>query len=96
VRYEDLTARPEATESSVLEFLGLTRYRPGLPGRAAETASAAPPSGLTGTGLPDASTEPMPVDLLPAPLMDRVNDLHAQLGYPAIARAPVPSPAGPG
>jgi hypothetical protein len=82
VRHEDLTAGPEATTSLILEFLGLTGYQPGLPGRPAETGDTAMPAGLPGT----AAEQQIPLELIPAALLNRVNGLHAQLGYPALVR----------
>jgi hypothetical protein len=74
VRHEDLTATTAATTTSIVRFTGLTEHEPALPDLSAQA--------MDGT-----ADEPrIPVELLPAPLLDRINDLHAALGYPALAR----------
>jgi hypothetical protein len=40
------------------------------------------PAGLPGT----AAEQQIPLELIPAALLNRVNGLHAQLGYPALVR----------
>jgi Sulfotransferase family len=81
VRHEDLTASPAAATSAVAGFLGLDERQPGLRAAAQDLDPA--------TGAPGADTgdgaEPIPAGLIPAPMLDRINGLHARLGYPALA-----------
>jgi protein-tyrosine sulfotransferase len=81
VRQEDLTASPAATTSSILQFLDLPSYQADLPGLAAET-----PDMTAAADLPGAGAAQIPLELIPAPMLDRVNGLHARLGYPALTR----------
>jgi protein-tyrosine sulfotransferase len=84
VRYEDLTASPDRSTQSLLNFLGLAPDHPGLPGQPpAGEPGADPPPGLSGSD----SGLSIPLELIPAPMLERVNDLQTQLGYPAL-RAP--------
>jgi Sulfotransferase family len=88
VRHEDLTASPEATTSSILEFLGLPGHQPDRLGQSAEATGETAQAELPGAG----AVQQIPLELIPAPMLERVNDLHAQLGYPALMRPPDPQP----
>jgi protein-tyrosine sulfotransferase len=77
VRHEDLMADAAAVTTSVVRFLGLDGHQPGLPAAARDPGPAVGASGLgAGDG---AGTERIPVGLIPAPMLDRVNGLHARL-----------------
>lgn len=87
VRQEDLAASPAATTSSILDFLSLTGYHADLPEPPAQSQDAPGSAGPSG-----AAAEPqIPLELLPATMLDRINGLHARLGYPALAREPQPA-----
>ena len=87
VRQEDLAASPAATTSSILAFLSLTGYHADLPEPPAQSQDAPGSAGPSG-----AAAEPqIPLELLPATMLDRINGLHARLGYPALAREPQPT-----
>jgi protein-tyrosine sulfotransferase len=87
VRQEDLTASPAATTSSILDFLSLTGYRADLPEPPAEGLDAPTSAGQSGA----AAEQQIPLELLPAMMLDRINSLHARLGYPALTRDPQPA-----
>jgi hypothetical protein len=81
IRHEDLVTN--AAAHSIIQFLGLTEHQSdllGLPAEAQETAAtdALPVSGCPGDGR-------IPVELLPVPVLARVNGLHARLGYADLA-----------
>lgn len=78
VRYEDLTAGPGAL-TALRTSLGLSGDGRGvmLPGPPYPAGSADPPG-------PSAAGPGVPLWMLPGPLRDRVNRLHAVLGYPSL------------
>jgi hypothetical protein len=81
LRYEDLAAGPGDGTRSVLEFLGLPPDQPGLPGQ--PESGGQDPGPPSGEPQPD-SGPPIPLEMIPPPLLARVNELQAQLGYPAL------------
>ena len=90
VRHEDLMASTAATASSIVRFLGLDEPLPGLPGfppDAEDMAMAADPPGTC-------TAQQIPVGLIPTPVLDRINSLHARLAYPALLQEPESGPAG--
>jgi len=91
VRHEDLTADPAAAASAVVRFLGLDPRRAGLPAAAPQDLDlvAAGSSPDTGDG-----AEQIPAELIPAPMLERINTLHARLGYPALALGQEPELTG--
>jgi hypothetical protein len=85
IRCEDLAAAPRTAINRLQDLLGL---RPGQP--AYPLHSDWPQAEGTGQ-VPDEAEIPgpaanLPADLLPPPLLGQVNDLHAELHYPAIHR----------
>jgi Sulfotransferase family len=83
VRYEDLAAHPHSTASEIFAFAGLS-------GVAAPTLASAGPGAATARqdGPQPGTTShgsAIPPGLIPAPLLDQVNDLLTRLGYPLIA-----------
>lgn len=84
VRHEDLTAGSAAAARSILRFLGLPDAPPGrlgLPAPSRDMAIVASPSG---TGADAGARQQIPVELIPAQMLERINGLHARLGYPAL------------
>lgn len=75
VRCEDLAAGP-AEEDRVLGFLGLARPRPGAGGATAHEGRAT--AGELGSSPSDHAAV---TRRIPAPLLERVSRLHAELGY---------------
>jgi Sulfotransferase family len=89
VRYEDLTASPAQSTGSLLEFLGLSADQSRMPGQpAAGDPGASPQSGLPA----DDGDQPVPLELIPPPMLARVNDLQARLGYRALGPQREPQP----
>jgi hypothetical protein len=83
VRQEDQPGGATAASSSIAAFLGLDERQPPGPApsaRAHDTARPADPQ--------------IPAGLIPAPMLDRVNGLHARLGYPALTLQPEPARTG--
>lgn len=87
VRYEDLTRQPGHEAGKISAFLGLEAATTSLAGPAADGQAWEPdPAGPEGRDADQADGR-LPDSHLPAPLMDRVNDLQARLGYPPVARS---------
>jgi hypothetical protein len=83
VRYEDLVLRPEPVTGEIAGFLGLP---PGSVG--GDEGWLAAPAEITEDGRdPDAPGcgRDFPAGQLPSGLVDQVNQLHAQLGYPPLS-----------
>jgi hypothetical protein len=77
LRYEDVAAEPDRALAAVRAELGL--------GAGLSTAPLAHIGAGDDQGLrSDQSKVDVPVDMLPDSLQQRVNDLHAQLGYPPL------------
>ncbi|HEY7145098.1 MAG TPA: sulfotransferase [Streptosporangiaceae bacterium] len=75
LRHEDLAASPEQAAAGIAGFLGLPACQPGGP---------VPPPDAAPDGQ-DRAAQPVPLQLIPAPMLTLVNELHARLGYPALA-----------
>ena len=73
LRYEDLIAAPGQAEDAIRTFLGLTG-----------TATSLPVEPDVGAQPPARDSADLPLGLLPPPLLNQVNELHAQLGYPPL------------
>lgn len=87
VRYEDLYFDRAGTMAAIGAFVGLPRHFPEVltePGQPAAPASDSVEVPGCGAGFP--------ADQLPAPLAERVDSLHKQLGYPLLAAAERPGP----
>jgi Sulfotransferase family len=83
---EDLAARPDAIAASVSGFLGINGYRKPLRGGIDPAEVAADPE------LAELSASaPIPLNQIPEPLLDVINNLQAQLGYPQMGRSAVQS-----
>jgi hypothetical protein len=80
VRYEDLATDPAATWHAISDFTGMT---PASPVR--ELAGDELPGGGTSGGEPAGPETRFPVALLPPQLIQRMNHLHEQLGYPRMS-----------
>jgi hypothetical protein len=80
VRYEDLASDPAATWQAISDFTGMT---PASPVR--ELAGDELPGGGTSGGEPAGPETRFPVALLPPQLIQRMNHLHEQLGYPRMS-----------
>jgi hypothetical protein len=81
LRYEDLAGNPAQTERAICGFLGLSGRIARLPMLPSEQDPR--PEGALAPGCGAG----MPVGQLPPPLLARVNELHARLGYPALQTA---------
>ncbi len=88
VRQEDLAASREATTNSITEFLGLSLHRPGLPSPLAEPKE----TGMTAEQPDVGKGQEIPIEMIPGPMLEQVNHLHGQLGYPALAPPTWPKP----
>lgn len=86
VRHEDLISSPAGTAGALLDFLGLSGPGPGVPGAPGlpRPGQGAPPGGQD--LLPGGEDEPIPMELIGGPMLARINELHAELGYPALHR----------
>jgi len=76
VRYEDMIADADHALAGVRSSLGLDPAHPGPGGPGPDVAQ--PPEN-------DRDRGPVPVHLIPAALRQRVDQLHAKLGYPPLA-----------
>jgi len=79
VRYEDLADHRKQEAGKILAFLNLPAdHSAPLAQNNHDTTPTAEEPGIPGHGAE------IPIELIPAPLRARVNDLHARIGYPPI------------
>jgi len=81
VRFEDLADDPGGVLQDLLSFLGLPTKAVGLPQLQLPDQPNQPPGRVAGAGV----ASQFPVGQLPPDLVRRVNELHAQFGYPPLA-----------
>jgi Sulfotransferase family len=80
VRYEDLAADRSHAERDILDFLGLDKQWPELPGLPGDDSPAAAAADPASADTPGCGAD-LPAGQIPAPLLAQVNSLHARLGY---------------
>jgi len=78
VLHEDLSASRAMATTSILRFAGVDNFQPGWPDPPVHDQDTVVSSPSTGA-------EQIPVELLPVPMLNRINDLHAVLGYPVVS-----------
>jgi hypothetical protein len=84
VRYDDLAGYPERQARDIAAFLDLDAAPSPTGPDVTLTREEAPPAAADGGALAGAE---LPAGHLPPPLLDRVNDLQARLGFPPIRTA---------